>query len=76
MEAFLRTTFGRIATRAGAAVLGGLALIAVKLNITIDPESAEVIKAGVEALSYVIMLGVYGIVHRAIKGKPETPEVD
>ena len=69
MEAFLKSAFGRIATRAGAAVLGGLALIAVKLNIVIDPESAEVVRAGVEALSYVIMLGVYGIVHRTIKGR-------
>lgn len=69
MEAFLKSTFGRIATRAGAAVLGGLALVAVKLGVTIDPESAEVIRAGVEALSYVVMLGVYGIVHRFVKGK-------
>jgi len=74
METFLKTTFGRIATRLGAVAIGGLAFVAVKLGVVIDPESLPIIQAGIEALSAAVMLGAYAVIHRMIKGKAEKPD--
>ncbi|HUT02561.1 MAG TPA: hypothetical protein VM163_01555 [bacterium] len=69
MEAFLTTTFGRISTRLAAAAIAVLVGFAVNMGIDIDPNSAEAIRAGLEALIMFVSLGSYALIHRFIKGK-------
>jgi len=69
MEAFLTTTFGRISTRLAAAAIAALVGFAVTLGIDLDPNAAEAMRAGLEALILFVSLGSYALVHRFIKGK-------
>ena len=69
MQAFLASTFGRMATRLAAAAVAVLVGFAVNMGIDLDPGATEAIRAGLEALIMFVSLGTYAVIHRFVKGK-------